>query len=43
MQFIKRFEEVNMKDLPLVGGKNASLGPGAGRWRVQGGCRASLK
>ena len=26
MKFIKKFEEINMKDLALVGGKNASLG-----------------
>lgn len=26
MKFIKKFEEVNINDIPLVGGKNASLG-----------------
>jgi pyruvate,water dikinase len=26
MKFIKLFEEINIKDVPLVGGKNASLG-----------------
>jgi pyruvate, water dikinase len=26
MKFIKKFEELNIKDIPLVGGKNASLG-----------------
>ncbi len=26
MKFIKKFEEIGIKDLPLVGGKNASLG-----------------
>ena len=26
MKFIKKFEEINIKDIPLVGGKNASLG-----------------
>ena len=36
MKFIKKFEELRLQDVPLVGGKNASLGQMISQLSTQG-------